>query len=560
MARSGKGDRSGGAADMFTIMDQMLETLRRSLRERALEPELIDQILDAVRGDEAARITAAEALDQMAKRAAADADRSLRDISPESLCHWAAVVMPALNGSGYREFLVSLGLERFLWVVGAGASGVSGASSSVAALTTFFAACAQWATAQTTERLVRVPEPEVFAIAFTEEDGESTRRFTAYLAQFGWISRSICLAVARAVAELRLGSLVPHLTVESVEQAADLSSFDWYEPGGLGDESSLQRALSIRTGEYSSRSFLELVQAREMELFPFIQVGSKVLPVAERVIRIAFEQPVLEYVKRCVDNEQRGAVFERACEIVLNEAIDLEPPVPGTVAAVRVSARDEGEIDFLVEGNAHEPLVIGEAKAYFTASAASAAYNAFTAEVGKAHLQLERRLEAVAEGGVVSGVEHAGDRRRPTIGLGVPMHSYGGAIWRGPLWRHEISEISSDLAVIPVHQAVLVFSLMTDLTQLADYFRFRAEFFCLPVPVVMDEADLLVLYLSGQGDDALRRARVLGRKDAVHIPPHAPDLAFAIAERPEDRSEWRRMFFEGMNKTDALALLGARRL
>lgn len=541
-------------------MDSMFDTLARSLRERALKPELVNQIIAALRGDEPARAAAAEALDAMAKRAANDADDALGRISPDVLCLWSAVVVPALNDSGHREFLEGLGLERFLWIVGVGASGTSKDPSAVAA---FFTACARWATARTTERLVRVNDPDLFAVAATEEDGEVTRRFTAYLAQFTWISKSISVAAARAVQEMQIAALVPDLTPETVMAAADLCSFDWHHPSAEADETDpgmpLRIALSISAGRFAGRPFTDLVQAREMELFPFVRIGAKVMPVAERVIRFAFEQPVLEYVKRCVDNDQRGAVFERVCELVLNEAIGLAPPAPGNAPSVRVSASDEGEVDFLVEGKPHEPLVLGEAKAYFTAATASAAYNAFSAEVGKAQKQLTKRLEAVAQGSVVSGVGHAG-AQRPTIGLGVPMHSYGGAIWRGPLWRHEIGEISSDLAVIPIHQAVLVFASMADLTELADYFRFRAEFFSLPQPVVMDEADLLLLFLSGQGEDILRRAHALRGRNAVQIPPHAPDLQFAIADHPGDRAVWRRMFFDRMNKTDPRALVGAPRL
>jgi hypothetical protein len=451
-----------------------------------------------------------------------------------------------------RPVLSMAGLNRFVWIVGVAAGG---GNRSKRPLQRYFDACARWYVAQYCVDLLNDQDADLAGALKNNASHEATRRLLATDIRFRWISELILEAAAYEVEKdpVSFGAL------REVVAPAVRGFFEFYtqrswsqilaqQPHGLSDAArDLARALSTPAGAMAENGFINLALSTEIERHPIVDFGRVLAPLGAREAVTHTEQGLFELARtRISDPAARSALFERVVSRVLEW---VAPPNLGVLArpmAVSIpGTADPGELDFALL-DTEQCLILGEAKAYFITTASQSVLHAFKDQVGKAVTQLDRRLDACRGGSPVTsrGREPIALGEREAIGLAVPLHSYATAIYNKATMA-EVGGNRHDIAVLPIHQLILVMQSMLDTQDMLCYFELRARYRDAGV-IVYDEADLLVPHLVGPHREQPYFEQYVAAATNDHSPillPHYVEVSDALEmRRPGDRRQWRRDF------------------
>ena len=474
------------------------------------------------------------------------ANRALSQLSPEV----------AFNGNYARraasrpraDLLREAGLNRFLWSAGAGATG---SDKSYSKYCDYLDAAAEWVAARYLLHSMRNPSLDLPHGLATNPRLEETRRMMSTEIRFAWVSELIFRSAAEAIAAnpQKYGAL-------SWMDAPLVEDYFATMRSGIDDLSSaledasdrvrrLAQGFSVKSGSLGTSDLKARTSRSGMERSPFIQHGDRIAPVAARESIFCPEMALFELVRRSVPNEKdRGDLFEEVISRCLQGVSpeDLEVLVPPQ-SIRKAGSSDPLEVDFSLRNT--DMMIIGEAKAYFLTRSTSGVINAFGDQIGKATAQLNRRLDAFrggapfTSGSAVCTIAEV----HKTFGIATPLHSYAGAAWNSNALS-EIGAARPDLAVIPIHQMILVFQSMMNRRDLSRYLDYRAHLLTERVDV-LDQADILINYLDGNPfeHEALVTSTAARLNTKVILQPRAISAEVGLKTlqpHKTERREWRR--------------------
>lgn len=458
----------------------------------------------------------------------------------------------AMANSSAARYASSAGFNRFHWILAVSGRGADRNPENVQR---FAAACGAWlATSRIIWQVADIDEGLARGVQVNPWQ-ETQRRMWSVDVHFRWVSELFCSSMAREIESNR----TKYGGLELVNQRAVTDLFKWVEAyvnrvdrqaageavGAVPSPSPFARplveALAVKGDEYRSKSFEELVDTLEIEAYPFVKVGGILAPVAVREATYRVELALLNLARSLLaDNKDRSDLFEnaviRSLRQVLPPGIDLPLapvfiPIPET--------KNKGETDFIFRDSSVHTF-IGECKAMAAVQTPATVIHTFTDHVSKAATQLKLRMDAVRRGGgvTVDGLTWAAPTSN-VYGIAVPLHSYGGAVWNHECLPHGDVD-HPDLAVIPVHQLLVVGRAMEDADDFGEYIRFRSALFDLKLEL-RDELDILAAYIFS--DAATIRAMIEGAPEHGMrvIRAYGVELETAVSDvMPGSAQAWRR--------------------
>lgn len=492
-----------------------------------------------------------------AEAAVADEDVTtvLKRISPTAAvtpAAWDLLEVPA------DSILSVAGLDRLIWVI---AVGGGGSDASTSTIRDYVRGAERFVAVRYLLDIVGERNPAVTAEARRNHFNEALRRHFPTEIRFVWASHLLLTSAADAIAE----DSVRYHSLAQFSSAAIEDYFDEYSsiqrtgasinaitssPIRAGAMNSLGRLMATPAGSASEARFSKLLLHRDYERFPFVEFGSDVLPISLRGAGFYLEQAFFEVAKRqLADGKARAQLYEetirRASHVVApSDFKTLLPPI----AVPDASSSDPGEVDF--GWLAEDLLVLGEAKAHFVASEPGTSASAFVDQCGKATRQLNLRLSRVREGFPVNSRMNrvCASAVSRVLGLAVPLHSYGAAVWDHSLLR-TIGALSPHVALIPLHQLVILLGSLTDARDLRRYLFLRSLYLRDGV-AISDESDLLRVHLTIPTENYTSTALAIsppsGPREQKILQPYAvrSDVPLSISPMGLGRETWRRAFVE----------------
>lgn len=488
--------------------------------------------------------------------AAGDADRILKSLSPEAAMRLSAQASTHASEAELMILMEHAGLDRFVWTVAAGGGGQENTDALVAE---YLHASARWCAYNFIFSTTSAVDDELPMIIGVSADLEMVRRQMSTEVRFAWISRLIAKTIAEIVESDRdrYGGLSQVLTPCAVDELFDylcgypfVTNHYTLMAGSVAlpdGPRALMREMSIDAGSLSNATFVDLVLGIHGEIAPYVSFDGNPFPVAIRQATLSPEHCLFELVRRSVPEEKdRSDLFEAVVSACLHETLpavftELAPPIQASIP----NSDDPGEIDFALF-SPDGPLIVGEAKAYLVTRRPDSVINSFGNQLNKASDQLRKRIDAIRSGATISassGAPTSASGMR-VIGIGVPMHSYATAIWNRESLQI-IGALQKDIAIIPLHQLLLMASLMTDASDWCAYLDARFAMIDAGLQI-FDEADLLVGYLGGTFgpvDDIPQRFGAK-EKEVRFLPTFSADPQDAILVRPPRSTPlWRVMFW-----------------
>lgn len=474
---------------------------------RALPPAVTEGLLKVLVG-EAGR----EDREAVLSRITAYRDRSLRrlELLLRVLDSAAALEIKALElalkNSNAAKYASSAGFNRFHWILAVSGKGVDRSADTIQK---YAAACGAWlATSQIIGRLSDVDEDLSRGLQMNPRQ-ESERRTSAIVVYFRWASELFCKSMG---AEIESNES-KYRSLNFVTQRAVGDLFKWVEAyvdrlnriaagktvGPLPLLSAraipLVEALTVHGDDYRSKSFKVLATTLDIEAYPFVHVGGIIAPVAVREATYGVELAVLNLARRLLlKDKDRSDLFENAVKRSLSKALPSGIELPHASIFIPIEGtKNEGETDFIFRDPTANTF-IGECKAMAAVQVPGTVIHTFTEQAGKAATQLKLRMDAVRQGGtvIVDGRTWAAPTSN-VYGIAVSLHAYGGAVWNHECLPHGDVD-HQDLAVIPVHQLLVVARAMESASDLGNYIRFRSALFDLKIEL-FDELDILAAYI-----------------------------------------------------------------
>jgi hypothetical protein len=485
-----------------------------------------------------------------------EATSALTDLDPRAARNSDLMAETSQGATG--DLLRTLGLNRYTWAIAA-AGGDRDASRRT--LTRYFGAAGQWVALQQISTMVLDQDPDVASSISANPHYEVIRRISSTEIRFSWISRIILESAADVVAGdpgtyNRLTWLTRQVVSEYftyVLSAVSHAGKRLWAPKtppspGLG---TLLAGMCLPAGALAGRSFHDLVLDNTIETKPLVQDAGVVFPAAPREATRTVERAFFELVRTVQGNDPRGDLYE---EVLVRALRKVSPtslhPLGGQLKIGKVQAdrnpQDPGQTDYALTSSPTSTFtVVGEAKSHFLSANSDTVIRAFSSDMEKAVRQLDLRLRRLAAGGAL--VHNSVPVHMPTgarlRGIATPLHSYATAV----LDRDALATVSGDrhdIAVIPLHQLILVLQTMRDASDLRRYLAVRANAIRMRV-IVWDEVDLLVNYI--QDWDPLRAE--------FSFDPSSPRVRPALAGRsvdpyvavtqaqpqPHGREAWRRL-------------------
>ncbi|MGY1745285.1 hypothetical protein [Blastococcus sp. SYSU D00695] len=493
------------------------------------------------------------ALHDTARRATAVLTR----IDPRAALDQDLVSASAQGAAG--DLLGTYGLHRYIWPIAA-AGGGHGESRK--ALAEYLTAAGRWVALQQVAAMTLPRDDEVAPSIALNPHFEAVRRVASTDVRFAWVSQLLleCTAEAIASAPAAYPALTWLTTPVVDEYFAHLRLADHRRGRGGWRQASvpseglrrLLSGMSLPAGSLAGRDFPALMLGGTREVFPLVAYERGVFPASSRDATLAVERPFFELVRRLQGDRARGDLYEevvaRSLRAVAAGPLSV-PELPlaiGPVAGDR-NVSDAGQTDVaLVHGPDPGLVVVGEAKSHLVSTHAATVINAFTQEVGRAVDQLDLRLGRLAGGSTL--VTGTGSFTPPTgaslHGIAVPLHAYASAVLDGAA-LDQVRGRRHDIAVIPLHQLVLVAQTVRDAGDLERYLVVRANAIRMGV-IVWDEIDLLVNHLQGWDPLTIETGLDLAdRRTRPALTGRSVDPALAVnQDRPTDREEWRALLLD----------------
>jgi hypothetical protein len=488
---------------------------------------------------------------RFADKSATRADQALRTVSPELVLD-EHVILRALRATKPLRAFATLGLNRFLWIFGAAASGTSIERRFAVE---YFDAAVRWFAAEyCLQTLIEIQEGVPIGIALNG-GSERLRRLSSTDVHFSWVSELILSQAADEIADnpkryQKLAGVTRSIVQELFTTLRETS----YRLSPVRPLSNLSTAADrlvghfcIEAGALSGTPFPNLALGTAIEKHPFVRFPSGPAPLALRDSLTSLEQAFFEYSRRELGDEKvRGDLFERVTSrcikaVIPEDFIELSPPLNIPIP----NSRDEGEVDLAFKSQ-DGMLLLGECKAYFFTSGTETITNAFEDQMKKAVKQLTKRVNAIQKGVPLHSARRplSDSRNSLTAALGIPLHPYGAAVWNSDALR-EVDGIRSYLAIVPLHQLIIVMQTIRDSADLRDYLTLRHQIQSANT-VVADEIDMLILHLNQFGRASIQRKirSVQADERPFLLPCRFTAECAALKEIPRNRNAWRKWLYD----------------
>lgn len=527
--------RVTSAPSAVSLMVQQ-SALAAEQKDYVFLPPGVAKKLAPLRGQEAVAV-----LEAVKKKSSMRAGYWLDKLDPE-VVRDSQSVKSAYEATAEADYVFErAGFNRFQWMIAVAGGGTD---HSEEALTGFLEAVAGWIAADVLSLQFAPASPEVGRGVYANPSFEAARRYMPVPVHMRWASELICASLANEVADDE--EKYAELTVVTPTAVSEI--FAWVNAKGkhrdaeaagsattslpnLSHEAStLLDALASPAASRKGCPFDVLMFDLGNEALPFVRFPSGIEPVSAREATYRLEFALFSLARRLLtDDKNRSDLFEGVVtrSLRLSSPNDLELahgaarcPIPNT--------KNPGQTDFVIRDSTS--TYIGECKSMVAAPRPHSVINNFTDDIGKATDQLDKRMEAFA-GGVDFLVDEQpwGSPRESIYGLAVPFHDYGGAVWHHdclPL----VNGLRTNLAVIPVHQMVLVMRAMTKGPDLAAYIRFRAAWLERDHEI-FDELDILVPFLFPDDTGDIESPKQFGVTHEARLSDSIPSSAQAWRRR-----------------------------
>ena len=413
-----------------------------------------------------------------------------RTASPE------VVLLHGPKGITMPYLLQNLGTGRFMWSF---ALAASGSSTSESILHDYLSHCAAWFMCWQYEPPALDPLSESFELSAQERLAQLSK-LTPVESRALWVSREISTAVISAFADLspenswlkgavsEYWNLAAAISVHD-NGAADFAklSVDIQVAGNTNDLSRLVEMLSLQAGSRANTQFEKLIFEGEADRHPWVRFNKVALPLANREAMLSAEVAFLGVIDRLENTGVRGKAYERAvasiCAKFLPDADVLEDGL--YVGSL--------ECDVVLDSPAARKRVIIECKSKRPGRPVSALTASVESDVIHGIEQVAKRIQAFSDSALTqNGTTLPLLPGGKMVGLVLPCHSYGGAIWSTKLL--EALGAESEVEVIPLPQFIMVLRAMANSDEFHRYLLRRKGFWRFGYRT-FDELEPLMAYL-----------------------------------------------------------------
>jgi hypothetical protein len=520
---------------------------------RCLPPVVTEGLLEVLTGK-----ASSEVRDDLIRRVLEYRERSRRRVEwllgildPAAALNLTALQL-ATEKSSAAKYATEAGFNRFQWILAVSGKGTD---ATLENFQRYAAACGAWLATAHILGVLDERDEEISRGVQINPWQETQRRTWSVDVQFRWVSELFCSSIASEIES----DPDKYCGLEFVTHRAVADLFKWVEAyvdrmdrqvdgGTIGPvpvpsafARPLVASLSVRSDEYRAKSFEVLVETLDIEAFPFATIDGHVAPVALREATYAVELALLNLARRVLaDEKDRSDLFENAVKRSLGRVLPEGVEVPFAPVFVPIpNSKNKGETDFIVRGSARHTFV-GECKAMAAVQTPRTVINSFSNDVSKAVKQLKLRMEAIKAGSDVKvGGESWEAPDANVYGLAVPLHSYGGAVWNHECLPHGDAD-NPGLAVIPVHQLLVVARAMEDADDLGAYVRFRNDLFDLKLEL-RDELDILAAYIFSDASKIRAMIEEAPEHGLRVIRAYGVELDIIVSDTmPTSARAWRR--------------------
>lgn len=237
----------------------------------------------------------------MAGASAEKCGRLLKILSPEvAISTWWESRSKYAAALGHHTLL-----NRFLWVLAAGASG---ASEDSAVIDQYFLHAGRWWIAANFADTFSVHDEEL-SVGLQQTPGrEFLSRTSSQNIKFAWVNRMICTEIGRQIeADPAYVEILPDFTVDNVTKSLDLAdSFGRRsEDGGSGlyptpvtDPATrfIADNLAVQAGSRSHAKFENLAVSPDINGSPWVEFPSGVAPIALSTVRLEQDRAMLKAI------------------------------------------------------------------------------------------------------------------------------------------------------------------------------------------------------------------------------------------------------------------------
>lgn len=460
------------------------------------------------------------------------------------------LIRKASEGNVRTRSLHSLGSARFIWVIAVRAHGTS---RELRLVKRYMEAAAGWIAGNQAYGLFAARDPFLSMGVALNSDFENTRRNFTSAVHFSWIAQYIAETACRVAAVAGFDSReLPDEEVirEILDYVKLLIQPRRYVPAHdlsrLSDQAIdfLRRvSLDPRSDSLGMADFSTLVTSSRLEQQPCVLIDGNPTVFGVHEFLFGIDQVVLE-AARSAGDKKRADLFEAVARACLGELgpRDLQV-VPPPLAIPIPGSENPGEVD--VAASTDSLVLLGECKAQLVTPQSSTVINAFTDQVGKAVHQLAVRRDALDAGAplLASGVPVPLNENPRILAVALTLHSYGGAVWNADSLR-EISAIERNIAVVPLHQFVIVAHALRNATELDAYFQFRQQILEIGV-VILDEIDIMTIFLHPHRDAHVVSMRRQAQTGRVITQPLIVPMGLAMSlPKPPSRAKWNDLLID----------------
>ena len=538
---------------MFDFLEPYLATLQHT------DADLIPELQKVTRLDPSNlprpndRFNVHKELDQRANACIESMDSLLATLSP--LLALRQDHIETVLKEPRMTALVEVGFERFNWVLAAAGGG---SVQDVKTLTDYMNLSAQWSALNVYRELIAVRSSDVPIGIANNATMEAGRRLLTTEIRYSWVSELILRSAAQVVTssdryqELQLikeSTFIEFFRVFRLFFKTAKYPFEIWRQEASVDAKATASNFSMPAGALAGKTCAALVLTLDYERYPFISFDNESLPISVKQIAFSLEQAFFEYARRVLsDGKARADLFELVIDRTLNRVLpnDIEV-LSQPLAVASLTTQDEGEVDFAVLGRgAASYIVFGEAKSCFPSSRVDVVVEAFGSDMRKAALQIRRRLAYFLAGSPfkTSSSAYTMQDEYELFGLVVPLHNYATAIYNKDT-LNSVNADDAETSIIPIHQLVMVMQAMKNADELYSYLILRQKMIASRMRI-MDEGDILVTHLSGNGNRVLSSALESSlRSEVSALRGFSVDIETALRTQiPFSRADWRKKFYK----------------
>jgi hypothetical protein len=456
----------------------------------------------------------------------------------------------------YRfEHLRTAGISRLMWAVGTAGGGNSAPGEN---LTEFLELAAQWSVTELIlEQLVAFHSGAAGSIVWVSTLARSHNCRT----MFRWASLDICRSLLRhakldELPESTIDELVSYITATNTWMPTNISSVPTLSRGLEKLAADCSISLGAYAGTplddlfYATRTTAEsgLHAAGDADTHPFIRDGGLYIPGSISTFYRTLHLMVLSFLSRTIGQNGASKLFELACADTLKPLAKRDDEFVGADATVAApngqgKANSKWQTDFIAcKGSAL--IILGEVKGKLFPPHYRNAKNGYSRDMFQTHKQLGERIEAMAQGAVVSVEGRTFSARffDEVKSIGVVLHDYGGGVWDAD-HLDRARGIYMKQPILTVIDLALLGRTLGSINELNDYLLFRQEILSGPHQVALEELDILAAFLEGS-DGYLSDIREKQHKGKPHTniylrPRYVPETLQRSNHAADDRDEWR---------------------